>query len=316
MQEMISFLNNNEVRINNIMFNPFLPLHYFLPLKLKFLPESYVLKDKDEIKGLITVSPSRCPQKKMKIQRLFFEENCYEDAAELIQFVVSKYKAMGTTSFIVKVDDYLPELIKLFIARCNFTQISYEKVWEIKNFELGNFNKKDYREFKSSDAPLVANLYNESLLPHFRTLLSKDAREFKEIVFKGLADFVEYRYVIENNKSKNINAYISIKSSDGINYILDIYKSSWVDLILDEIISFAFSQVSKRNKKFNLFIRTKKYTQTGQQDEQDFMDRGFECVQNQVLLTNSSARIIKEPNKVKKFTILNQFYGNCETNLS
>ncbi len=47
-QEMISFLNNNvyDTYINHIMFNPFIPLHHLLPLKFKFLPESYLLKDK------------------------------------------------------------------------------------------------------------------------------------------------------------------------------------------------------------------------------------------------------------------------------
>ncbi len=58
-QEMISFLNNNvyDTYINHIMFNPFIPLHHLLPLRFKFLPESYILKDKKEVKGLITIAP-------------------------------------------------------------------------------------------------------------------------------------------------------------------------------------------------------------------------------------------------------------------
>ena len=52
-QEMISFLNNsaNDTYISRIMYNPFLLLHHFLPLRFKFLPESFVLKDNKEIKG-------------------------------------------------------------------------------------------------------------------------------------------------------------------------------------------------------------------------------------------------------------------------
>ena len=316
MQEMIPFLNNKDAYTSNIMFNPFIPLHHLLPLRFKFLPESYVLKEKKEIKGLITVSPSRCPMKKMKIQRLFFEENCYEDAAELIQYVVSKYKAMGTTSFIVKIDDYLPELIKLFISRCNFTQISYEKLWKINECNIVEYNKKDFRQYKNSDASTVSNLYNESLLPHFRPLLSRDARELKESIFKGLSYYTEYRYVIEDKKSKNIEAFISIKTSDNENYILDIVKSSWQNIDLDMIISFAYSQIEKRNKKFNLYIKTKKFTQMGEKEEEEFLNRKFECVQNQIVLTNSSAKIIKEEAGVKKFTAIGQFYTNCGANLS
>ena len=177
------------------------------------LPEfKFNLKDKKEIKGLITVAPSRCPLRKMEIQRLFFEENCYDDAGELIQYVVSKYKAMGVSSFVVKIDDFLPELVRLFVAKCNFTQISYEKLWKVNDIE-SEFNKKDFREFRNSDSPTVANLYNESLLPHFRPLLSRDAKELKEILFKGLSYFSEYKYVIEDNYSNQYVFFINVTKS-------------------------------------------------------------------------------------------------------
>ena len=308
MQEMISFLNNRDTYINRIMFNPLIPLHHLLPLRFKFLPESYVLKEKKEIKGLITVAPSRCPTRKMEIQRLFFEENAYDVAAELIQYVVSKYKAMGTASFIVKVDDYLPELLRLFVSKCGFSQISYEKLWKIPevNYE---YNKKDFRPFRNTDSPTVSALYNESLLPHFRPLLSKNAKEFKEVYFKGLSYFSEYKYVIINRKSKNIVCYISIQTSDNENFIVDIVQSSWVDIDIDAIIAFANNQIKKRISRYNLYIKTKKYTQLGEKYEQEFKSRNFECVQNQIVLTNSSAKIIKDPARSGRFTILSQFCG-------
>lgn len=308
MQEMISVLNNRDTYINNIMFNPFIPLHHLLPLKLKFLPETYVLKDKQEIKGLITVAPSRCPMRKMEIQRLFFEENCYEDASELVQFVVSKYKAMGAFSFVVRVDDYMPELLKMFVSKCGFSQISYEKLWKIGNTSFA-FNPKDFREFRNSDSPTVSALYNESLLPHIRPLLSKDAKEFKELFLKGLSYFSEYKYVVEDKKSKNILCYLSITTSDNENYVLDIVQSSWIDVNLEAIIGFVQSKIAKRTKEYNLFVKTKKYTQLGEKYEQEFINNKFECVQNQIVLTNTSARIIKEPAHSGRFTILNQVFS-------
>ena len=51
---MISFLNNRDAYISRIMFNPLIPLHHLIPLKFKFLPESYVLKDKKEISKINT----------------------------------------------------------------------------------------------------------------------------------------------------------------------------------------------------------------------------------------------------------------------
>ena len=310
-QEMISFLNNsaNDTYINHIMFNPFIPLHHLLPLKLKFLPESYVLKDKKVIKGLITVAPIRCRQKKVEIQKLFFEENCYDVATELVQFAVSKYKAMGAISVLVKVDDYLPDLLTMFVSKCGFSQISYEKLWRVEHFPGEKYDKKEFRPFKNSDSQVVATLYNESLLPHFRPLLGREAGEFRESIFKGLSYYSEYKYIIEDRKTKNVTGCVNIQTSDNENFIVDIVQSSWVDIDIDAIIAFANNQIKKRISRYNLYIKTKKYTQLGEKYEQEFKSRNFECVQNQIVLTNSSAKIIKDPARSGRFTILSQFCG-------
>ena len=142
--EMISFLNNraSDTYISHIMFSPFAPLHHLLPLKFKFLPESYILEENKNIKGLITVAPVRRNQSKMEIQKLFFEENAYSEAAELVQYVVSRYKAQGAFSILVKVDSYLPDLLSTFVSKCGFSQISYEKLWKVNQFVEKDFNKK------------------------------------------------------------------------------------------------------------------------------------------------------------------------------
>lgn len=310
-QEMISFLNNsaNDTYINHIMFNPFIPLHHLLPLKLKFLPESYVLKDKKVIKGLITVAPIRCRQKKVEIQKLFFEENCYDVATELVQFAVSKYKAMGAISVLVKVDDYLPDLLTMFVSKCGFSQISYEKLWRVEHFPGEKYDKKEFRPFKNSDSQVVATLYNESLLPHFRPLLGREAGEFRESIFKGLSYYSEYKYIIEDRKTKNVTGCVNIQTSDNENYIVDVIQSSWIDLDINSILAFASDQIKKRNKKFGLFIRSKKYTNSGERYEQRFIDEGFKCVQNQVVLTNSSARVLKESSPSGRFMALSGSYG-------
>ena len=37
------------------------------------------------------------------------------------------------------------------------------------------------------------------------------------------------------------------------------------------------------------------------------IENGFECIQNQIVLTNSSAKVLKEDIKNGKFTVLNDF---------
>lgn len=305
-QEMISFLNNSvyDTYINHIMFNPLIPLHHILPLRFKFLPESYILKDKKEVKGLITIAPISSRVKKMEIQKLLFEEGAREDAIDLVQYVVSKYKAMGAVSIIVRVDDYLPDLLSMFVTKCGFSQISYEKLWRVNKFIEANYDKKEFREFRNSDAQLVANLYNEALLPNFRPLLSRDVREFKEILFKGLSYYSEYKYIIEDKKSKNITGCVSIRTSDNENYIVDIFQTGWIEIDINPILAFAADQIKKRKKRFGLFVKTKRYTNTGEKLEKQFIENGFECVQNQIVLTNSSARVLKNTEKSGKYTVL------------
>ena len=316
-KEMISFLNNEgeDTYINNYMFNPLFPLHALIPLRYKFLPESYVMKDKKEIKGLITVEPTRCPLRQMEIQKLLFDENCFFEAEELIQFVVSKYKAMGTASFIVRINDNLPELVKLFVSKCGFSQISYEKLWKITHVNDSISNKMKFRGFRNSDSAVVSSMYNESLLPHIRPLLSADTKEFKENVFRGLSYYTEYKYVVEDKKTSNILAVIIIKTTDNKNYVLEVINSSWTEIDIDSIIYFADQKIKKRNKKYSLFIKTKKYTHSGEQYEKEFFERKYECVQNQIVLTNSSAKIIKETERSGKFTVLNNIYGASGVNI-
>lgn len=308
-QEMISFLNNSaaDTYINHIMFNPLIPFHHLLPLRLKFLPESYLLKEKKDVKGLITIAPAKSRRKKMEIQKLFFEEGAYEDAVELVQFVVSKYKAMGAVSILVKVDDYLPDLLSMFVSKCGFSQISYEKLWRVNHFPEAGFDSREFRSFKNSDSQMVASLYNESLLPHFRPLLGCEVREFNDSLFKGLSYYSEYKYIIEDKKTKNLTGYISIQTSDNENYIVDVIQSSWVDLDINSILNFASSQIKKRKQRFGLFVKTKRYMNSGENYEQKFIQNGFECVQNQIVLTNSSARVLKDTSKSGKYTVLSDF---------
>lgn len=311
-EEMISFLNNStsDNYINYIMYNPFILLHHILPLKFKFLPESYILQEGKVIKGLITVVPSKGQIKRVEIQKLFFEEGAFCDALELIQYVVSKYKAMGAFSVIVKVDDYLNELLSMLISKCGFSQISSEKLWKVNKFVDSEFNKKDFRSFKNSDAILVANLYNDSLLPHFRVLLNKDNNEFKENLFRGLSYFNEYKYVIEDNNTHNILGCILIRTFDNKNFLIDIIQSNCFDLDINSVLAYATYQIKKRKKKFGLFVRTKRYTQNGEKQESKFIENGFECVQNQILLTNSSAKVLKNSSISNKYTVIGEFCPN------
>ena len=59
-----------------------------------------------------------------------------------------------------------------------------------------------------------------------------------------------------------------------------------------------------------LFMITKRYTQQGESLEKMFLERKYQCVKNQIVLTNSSAKIIKKEECERKFTVLSPFFNN------
>ena len=90
--------------------------------------------------------------------------------------------------------------------------------------------------------------------------------------------------------------------------MVDIVQTNWINLDINAILSYATYQIKKRKKRFGLFVRTKRYTNIGESYESQFIQNGFECVQNQIVLTNSSTRALKESNKNIRYTVLADFF--------
>ena len=110
-------------------------------------------------------------------------------------------------------------------------------------------------------------------------------------------------------KDHIVNEYICCNYE---NYILEVIQTGWVNLDINSIISYAVDRIKKRKKKFGLYIRTKRYTSFGEAYDKQFIENGYECVQNQILLTNSSAKVIKEQSKSGKYTVIGDF---CPSNI-
>ena len=109
-----------------------------------------------------------------------------------------------------------------------------------------------------------SNIYNDSLLPHFRPLLGAEVREFKEKIFKGLSYYTEYKYIIEDKNSKAITGCVFIKTLDNENFTIEILQTSWIELNINSILNFAITQIKKRKKRFGVFVKTKRYLTIGE----------------------------------------------------
>ena len=295
-RKMIEYLDNNEYDkfTGDLRNEAFTMLHTMLPLKYKFLPESYVLCDDKEILGLITVVPTMGNPYKINISRLIFGNNYYEAGQQLVEFVIARYGARGAVSFCVMVDESHEELLQLFSQGCGFRHCASESLWKIENFQSGDIHPANFRPCQNSDAKQVSRLFNGELKSLFRPSLERDKNEYKTPFFEGFTNFYKNRYVLEEPQKKRIIAYLSITTNDNLNFIIDISTNDGYNLSYDEILCFALKEISARKSSFYAFVKQKKYTKTSDAFEEYLKNHGFNCIQTQHVLIKDFYKPVKQ----------------------
>lgn len=307
LKKMISFLSTDIINhyTKGFMHFPVNILHDLLPLKLKILPESYVIDENKKIIGMVTVLPTAGNPYKLEISRLYLDQDYFNTGKQLIDYVIAKYGAKGASTFIATVDDSYDELLHLFADGCGFRQCSSEQLWLLNNHNISKTEGTFFRPFKNSDAQAIAMLFNDSVITHFKYTISKTKKEYFEPFFSGLESDCEFKYVIEDEKLKTIKAYFSLKTNDNTNFILDVTQSPWYDCSWDDILSFTLNQISKRKKDFNIYVKVKKYTTTAESLEKYLLEKQAKCVQEKIILVKDFYRIVKEPQETQKIVLFN-----------
>lgn len=296
-KDMISFLGNVEAeKFTKRLINTSCDLfHYWLPLKMKFMAESYVLVDDEKnIHGMISVIPMNGNPYKINITKLLFKKEYYDIGKHLVEVIVARFGAKGAQTFIVSVDESHDELLKLFIDGCGFRKCASESLWRVNNTEFNNIEPNTFRHFKNTDAQAVAMLFNDSLINHFKPSLLKTKSEYTDKFFIGLTDNTEFKYVLEDVNLQTLIAYFSIKTYDNYNYILDLTVSNGFNPDYDTILGFAKNEIKKRQKDFSLFVKSKKYVQNSETFEEYLKNKDFKCVQTQMILVKDFYKLIKQ----------------------
>lgn len=306
-KKMISFLDNNEVeRFTKFLMNVSLDMfHQFLPVNFKFLPETYVLYEGDDLHGLISVTPTAGNPRKVNITKLLFDQNYYDVGKQLVEYVIARYGARGAESFRVAVDDSHDELMQLFVNGCGFRQCASEQLWKLNHFSPKKLDNTQFRPFKVSDAKDVCELFNDSLITHFKPSLLNKPREFKSnVIFQGLSTTYELKYIVEDSDLNKLWAYFSIITFDNINYILDLTVSEGYNLDFNNVLSFAYKEIAKRKRNFSLFVKVKKYVKNAEFLEKYLEENEFTCIQNQIILVKDFYKLIKQENRANLGIVL------------
>ena len=152
-------------------------------------------------------------------------------------------------------------------------------------------NKKKRKTFYGQSEKICKNKADEFLKIKARNL-SKEKEEYSDRFFKGFNSAFEFKYTYSIDDK--IVSYIKIKTMDNVNYFLDILLSSHDIDLYPRILSFAVKKIITRNKNFQLFIKNKKYYQTGEQIEEFFKENKFELLQNNAVLVRDFFKTVRE----------------------
>ncbi len=300
-KKLISIVCNDKAMSYRRLFYSSVPVTYLQNLvysvHLRRFPESYVIYDNNNtLKGLITVKAQTGNPFKWQIQRLFLDKNSYEEGKQLVEYIIAKFGARGVDTFYIAINDNNQELIELFIKGCGFRLCSSEGLWAVSNmnFLVSDFNENIFKNFKNADSYKAAALYNDNIFPLYKYSLTKEVGEFNDRFFQGFYSDSDFKYILEDKNSKQLKAFIEIKTLDNSNYFIDIViPPIYIDLY-PMVLSFAVKKIIKRNKNFKLYIKNRKYLQSGEMLEQFFKENKFEQLQNNAILVKDFFKTVKE----------------------
>ncbi len=304
-KKLISVISSDNIMNYRRLFLFSVPVTFlqnlFYSVLLRRFTETYVVSDSNNsLKGVISVKAQHGNPYKWQIKRLFLDRNSHEEGKQLIEYIIAKFGARGVDTFYVSVDDLEHDLIDLFIKGCGFRLCGYEALWKVSNlnFVMDDLNENIFRSLKNSELQKSADLFNENLITHYKYSLSKAKDEFSDRFFQGIGSEMNFKYILFDESFKQIKSFIEIKTLDNVNYFVDTIVPPQYFSLYPQILSFAVKKIIKRNKKFHLFIKNRKYLQSAELLEKFFKENKFELLQNNAMLVRDFFKPVKENNNI------------------
>lgn len=277
----------------------------FLPLRFRKSPESYVaIKDNEFVKAFITLEASFGNRRKWFIKRLFLSENSFEEGSQLIDFVITKYGALGADTFCVLIDENDDTSAGLFSKMCGFRLCSREVVWKINSFDFADNNGSCFINCKNNNAGEIADFYNECIEPHFRFSLEKEPPEFKTSFGKNNE---KYYVKAENNQ---ILAFCELQKINQTDTLADIVFSKTCEDNYGVLLKGLINLAKQKNRSDNIYVLNRNYMTTAKIAEEFLQNNGFEKVQTKMLLVKDFYKPVKTSETiVNPAVIFNEISG-------
>ncbi len=285
----IIFANNNL----NFLRCFFCFVNYLLPLRLKFANETFVILKDKKIKGLITLDKDSMSNTRFKITKLILEENSYSLAYELTNYVISRYRAMGATSFYAVVDNKQQDLLNVFKNELNFRNCAQEHLYKLNSLK-GEFSLF-LKPLKKENIKEVCSFYNDNINSFNRFLFSRETYQFRNKCRK---------YIFLNDSKDKILGYFEVATKNNFDYYINFSIDFSYNIYLLDALKFIYLKLKQKNKKFNLYIKVKDYFLNSKELIAILKENSFEFVSSSEILAKDYYRQIKDESLFKSTKII------------
>ena len=237
---------------NNLVSTRFLNclINYLLPIRLKFKNESFVILNDKKPFGVVTLDKDSKSNTRFKITKLILEENSTTSlAVQLVNYVISRYRAMGATSFYIAVDEKEANLLNIFKNELNFRFCGLEYLFKV-NFDISSSDGIILKSFKNEYLKSICDFYNQNINSFNRMLFSREKYQFKNNFIK---------YVFYEEKEEKILGYFELATSNNFDYYVNFSIDCAYNIYLFDAIKFIYTKLKHKNKNFNLYVKVKDY---------------------------------------------------------
>lgn len=268
-------------------------INYLLPLKFKIAKESFVALENDKNLGIITLEKDSKSHSRLKITKLILEDAYSYIANELINYTMTRYRAMGAHSFYAVVDEKQADLINIFKNEMNFRMCANEYLWKV------NFNQVNpllyLKPFKRNNLEQVCNFYNENINSFNRFLFSREKYQFSNSCQK---------YLFLNDDETKILGYFEVATKNNLDFYINFSIDFTHSVYLIDAIKFIYTKLKQKNKKFNLYVKVKDYFMNSKEIITILKENNFEFISKSQILAKDYLRLQKQDSLLHNVKII------------
>lgn len=282
-------------------------VHHLMPLRLKFLNESFVAYDNKGILGLISLEKDEKSSKRLKITKLFLEKNSYDIGKILVQYAISRYCAMGATSYVVTIENNCEDLLSLFVKGCSFSQNADEYIFNLKSENADKFLEfceEGFSFFKPQSAPQVCKLYNSNINSYQRHNFICSKEQFMPSFASGLSEKIQFSYVLQDEQEGKVYGYFRIDTKNNVDYTLNFVIERGYEIYFKDALGFISNILSRRCKNWNLYIKVKSFFVNYDYFKSFLFDMELPLVKTSKILTKDYLTKAREINFISSAKII------------